>query len=594
MNEQNAGGAAGKGLIAKFLALAAPYWRSEEKGMAWALLLTISALNIAMVYCNVLLNQWNADFFNALQQRDWGRFLQLLQVFAALAFGFIGCAVLMSYLTSMLNLRWRRWLTDFYLRQWLDGRAYCLLELKSYGTDNPDQRIAEDLKALTATSLNLGFELIRNLATLACFVGILWQLSGPLSLARIGWNVSLPGYLVWVSLAYALLGSGLMHALGRRLSRINMEGERREADFRYAAVRLREHAQEVALSGGEDVERSALNRRFQAICANWRLLIAAEWRLNGARAGYAQLAVIFPMLVCAPGYFAGKFALGGLMQAISAFAQVQGALSWMVNAYEILASWKANIERLSSFQRAAQQARQELAHSRISRRPGDEIRLSAVDVSLPGGQALLQGIHLQASAGERIVLKGASGSGKSALLKALAGIWPWGKGSITLPPNKVMFLPQRPYLPIGTLREAISYPAASNAFTTVQQTFVLSQCQLGHLTPQLDENCNWSARLSAGEQQRLALARALLHRPQWLLLDDATSALDVPNQRHCYALLRTELPHSTIISVSHRPEVDACHDRIWQIGDYSLGPSIDAAILSRSRGQAADGAVSIR
>jgi putative ATP-binding cassette transporter len=594
MNEQQARGTASKGLIAKFLALAAPYWRSEDRWMAWALLLAITVLNIAMVYCNVLLNQWNGDFFNALQQHDWDRFLQLLQVFAALAFGFIGCAVLMSYLTAMLNLRWRRWLTDFYLGQWLEGRAYCLLELKAYGTDNPDQRIAEDLKALTATSLNLGFELIRNLATLACFVGILWQLSGPLSLARIGWNVSLPGYLVWVALAYALLGSGLMHVLGRRLSRINMEGERREADFRYAAVRLREHAQAVALSGGEDVERSALNRRFQAICANWRLLIGAEWRLNGARAGYAQLAVIFPMLVCAPGYFAGKLALGGLMQAISAFAQVQGALSWMVNAYEILASWKANIERLSSFQRAAQHAWQELAHSQISRRPGDKIRLSDLDVSLPDGQVLLKGINLQASPGERIALKGASGSGKSTLLKTLAGIWPWGKGSITLPVNKVMFLPQRPYLPIGTLREAISYPAASDAFSTVQQTFVLSQCRLAHLTPQLDENCNWSTRLSAGEQQRLALARALLHRPQWLLLDEATSALDLPNQQHCYALLRTELPHCTIISVSHRPEVDAYHDRVWQIGDYSLGPSIDAAILSRGGGQAADGAVRIR
>ncbi|MFB0825995.1 ABC transporter ATP-binding protein/permease [Chromobacterium violaceum] len=394
MNERQQRNGAEKSLIAKFLALAGPYWRSEEKWMAWTLLLAIAALNIAMVYCNVWLNQWNGDFFNALQQQDWSSFQRLIAEFAALAFSFIGCAMLMSYLTPVLNLRWRRWQTHFYLGQWLEGRAYCLLELKSYGTDNPDQRIAEDLKAFTATSLNLGFDLISNLATLAFFIAMLWHFSGPLALALFGWNVSIPGYLVWAALGYALLGSWMMHALGRRLSRINMEGERREADFRYAAVRLREHAQAVALSGGEDFERRALNRRFQDICANWRRVIAMEWRLVGARSAYSQLAVIFPMLACAPAYFAGKLALGGLMQVISAFGHVQEALSWMVNAYENLASWRANIERLTSFQAAAEQARHELAHSRIARSEGSDIRLGNLSVSLPDGRVLLEKVDL--------------------------------------------------------------------------------------------------------------------------------------------------------------------------------------------------------
>ncbi|WP_186009491.1 ABC transporter ATP-binding protein/permease [Chromobacterium vaccinii] len=567
MNEQQLRGGSDNSLIAKFLALAGPYWRSEEKWMAWTLLLAIVVLNVAMVYCNVWLNQWNGDFFNALQQRDWSGFQDLLRSFAALAFSFIGCAVLMSYLTSALNLRWRRWLTDFYLGQWLDGRAYCLLELKSYGTDNPDQRIAEDLKAFAATSLNLGFDLIRNLTTLACFIGILWHLSGPLALSLFGWQASVSGYLVWAALGYALLGSWLMHVLGRRLSRINMEGERREADFRYAAVRLREHAQAVALSGGEEFERKALNRRFQDICANWRQMIAAEWRLTGARSAYSQLAVIFPMLTCAPRYFSGTLALGGLMQVISAFGQVQGALSWMVNAYEGLASWKANIERLASFQAATARARHELAHSRIARSEseGDDIRLCKLSVSLPDGQPLLEGLDLHASGGERIALKGASGSGKSTLLQVLAGIWPWGGGHAVLPAKKMMFLPQRPYLPLGTLREAINYPAAADAFSLAEQEFVLARCRLAHLTPQLDDYGNWSARLSPGEQQRLALARALLHKPSWLLLDEATSALDPHNQRHCYQQLRSELPDCAVISVSHRPEVDAYHDRVWRI-----------------------------
>jgi putative ATP-binding cassette transporter len=545
--------------------LAAPYWRSEEKWRAWLLLAAIVVLSLGTVYMLVLLNAWNRQFYNALEQKDERDFFALLGYFCFLAAIYIAMAVYETYLEQMLQMRWRIWLTRQYLGDWLGEQVYYRLELEHRGTDNPDQRIAEDLRLFTSGTLSLTLGLMREIVTLASFAVILWGLSGALPLHIAGSEVMVPGYLVWVALGYAVVGSVVTHYVGRPLIRLNFQQEQREADFRFALVRLRENAEGVALYRGEAAERRNFLDRLEWIRENWWGLMNYTKRLNTLVIGYNQVAIVFPFFVAGHRFFSGAIPLGGLTQIASAFGQVQTSLSWFVNMYGTLANWKASVDRLLTFHRALEEtAADQARHDALDvQRDGEPtVRAEHLDLVLPNGRVILADTGFTIAPGERIVVAGASGSGKSTLFRALAGIWPFGRGRVRFPGNaRVLFLPQKPYIPIGSLRDAVTYPGAADDFGDAAIRAALVDVGLGALLERLDERQNWSLQLSGGEQQRLAIARTLLHRPDWLFLDEATAALDEASERHLYGLLEQRLAGATIVSIAHRPTVAAFHRR---------------------------------
>jgi vitamin B12/bleomycin/antimicrobial peptide transport system ATP-binding/permease protein len=386
--------------------------------------------------------------------------------------------------------------------------------------------------------------------------------------------------MVWTAIAYAIVGSALTHLIGRPLIRLNFLQERFEADFRFSLVRLRENAEGVALYRGEPSEQRSLLQKFERIRTNWWELMRYTKYLTGFTVGYAQIAIIFPILVAAPRYFTGAITLGGLMQISQAFGQVQGALSWFVDSYSSLANWKASVDRLLTFSEALVQARAEAAAGsgvRIERQADPHLRAEDLDLNLPDGRAVLDGASFAVAPGERVLLSGPSGAGKSTLFRAIAGIWPFGRGRVQMPEQaRVLFLPQKPYLPIASLREVVSYPAGPGAFGDDEIREVLRQCRLEAFADRLDDVGNWALRMSLGEQQRLAVARALLHRPEWLFLDEATASLDETTETQIYALLQERLPGTAIVSIAHRPTLAAHHQTHW-----TLVPDGDRARLAR-------------
>lgn len=554
----------GRSLLGKAWALSKPYWSSEERWTARALLVAIIGMALFMVFLDVQFNSWNNNFYNALQEKQSTDFWALILWFSFLAAVYIAVAGYNRYLNLLLQLRWRRWLTDRYLQDWLTDRVHYRIELKGYGTDNVDQRIQEDLKDFASLTLSLGLDLLSSVVTLVTFAHILWTLSGPLTLPIFG-GITIPGYMMWVALVYAIIGSTLTHTVGRALSGLNYQQQRYEANFRFDLVRLRENAESIAAWRGEEDERRGLRRRFHDVWLNFSTLMQYSKRLTWFITGYRQIAIIFPFMVVSPRYFADSIKFGVIFQTASAFGQVQGALSWFVTAYGELAQWRATLDRLTSFHEAIEAARAEaLAGQGITVREGTgpDLQLNGVDVLLPDGRALLGQVHCRLKAGEHTLITGASGIGKSTLFRALSGIWPFGGGTVEVPAGaRLMFLPQKPYLPIGPLREAVAYPAGSAGFTDERLRAALQDCELGHLAGRLDENEHWAQRLSPGEQQRLAFARALLNEPDWLFLDEATSALDTATEQHLYQLLRERLPATTLVSIAHRPTVAAFHRR---------------------------------
>lgn len=577
--------------------LSKPYYGSDEKWSAWGLLSTVIILRLMLVGMTVILSFWNREFFNSLQDKDWAAFFELLFVyrftpsglmpgFCEIAAVYILVAVYFTYISQWLQIRWRRWLTVRYLDEWLADRAYYRISLTTdraaIGTDNPDQRIAEDIRDFIDNTLTLGISLLANIVTLVSFLGILWSLSGTITLL----GVAIPGYMVWVAIAYSVLGTWLTHLVGRPLAALRFRQQRVEADFRYALVRVRENMEGIALYSGEAEEKGILGHRFGALIGNWWGIMQRTKLLNALTAGYDQVAVVFPFIVAAPRYFSGQIPLGGLTQTAGAFGRVQDALSWFVTRYADLAQWHAIVARLMTFHRAVIAARAAYGTGlELGSSPDDNVRLRNLALALPNGMKLLDAAELTLERGHSLVITGRSGSGKSTLFRAIAGIWPFGTGEVRRP-ESCLFLPQRPYIPLGTLRHVVTYPHAHDHFDRETIAHALTDVGLPALVPQLDHDTSWAQQLSGGEQQRVALARALLAKPDWLFLDEATASLDPEAESALYRLLREKLPHTTLISIAHRPSVAAFHERQLTLEreDGKSGILVPGAIAAAAAG----------
>lgn len=566
--------------------LLSPYWRSEEKWHARGLLLVIVVLALGMVYLNVLFNGWNRDVFNALQARDYSAFKTLFWRFSYLAFIYISVAIYKIYLTQALEMHWRAWMTRRYMQEWLSNQAYYRIE-QTRSADNPDQRIAEDLISLTTGTLTLGLGLLSSVVTLVSFVGILWSVSGSLTFAWMSQEWIIPGYMVWFAIAYALVGSLLVWWVGKPLVTLNFNQQKFEANFRFGLIRIREYAEAIALYRGETQEQHQAGDRFEKIRANWWDIMRATKRLNIVSIFYAQFAIIFPMIVAAPRYFSGAISLGVFTQIADAFSQVQESLSWFINSFSSLAEWKASVNRLAGFHAAVTAASTRESGIAVSRNNVGATLIDGLALQLPSGAVLTTPFRTELHLGQKILVSGPSGCGKSTLFRALAGIWPYGAGTIEIPAGlNLMFLPQKSYLPIGTLRAALSYPAALDTYRDLAITHYLELCQLAHLCGRLDEEDNWSQRLSPGEQQRLAFVRTLLARPDMLFLDEATSALDAESEEAMYALVLQELPQAGIVSIAHRESVARFHESRWQFvpaADDAYAIQAGAIVVGRSQ-----------
>ncbi|CRM05836.1 Vitamin B12 transport ATP-binding protein BacA [Pseudomonas sp. 31 R 17] len=536
-------------------AMITPYWRSEEKGRAWLLLAAVIALSLFSVAISVWINHWYKDFYNALEKKDTAAFWHLIVYFGGIAAVAILGAVYRLYLTQMLTIRWRAWLTEQHFARWLAHKNYYQLEQGGY-TDNPDQRISEDLNTFTSSTLSLGLGLLRNVVSLVSFSIILWGVSGSIEV----FGLTIPGYMFWCALLYAAVGSWLTHLIGRRLIGLSNQQQRFEADLRFSMVRVRENAESIALYNGESNEKQRLSTRFGKVWHNFWDIMKVSKRLTFFTAGYSQIAIIFPFIVAAPRYFTGKIELGELMQINSAFGNVQENFSWFINAYSELASWRATSDRLLSFQQAMSDNEQRAPA--IDVRPeGEHLVIKNLGMDLADGRHLLIDADMTVEPGQRVMLSGRSGSGKSTLLRAMGHLWPAGHGSIRLPATRYLFLPQKPYLPIGTLKAVLSYPQDDSVYPAERYAQVLETCRLPHLVGRLDEANHWQRMLSPGEQQRLAFARALLFAPQWLYMDEATSAMDEEDEATLYQALIDELPGLSIVSVGHRSSLKRFHER---------------------------------
>jgi len=548
--------------------IAAPYFRSEDKWAGWGLLIAVIAIELALVGNDVLINQWRNRFYNALQGKDWAGFVQEMWIFCLLAAISVGLGVYQLYLNQWLQIRWRNWMTRQYLGQWLDNANHYRMQLEGDPADNPDQRISDDVQMFVQLTLQIGVGLLSSIVSLASFVIILWGLSAAAPLLLFNGEYSIPGYLVWGALVYAIFGTILTQWIGSPLVNLDFNQQRLEADFRFNLVRVRENSEQIALLEGGGAERERLSRRFSRIVGNWYAIMSRTKRLTAFTQTYAQAAVVFPFALATPAYFADKIQLGALMQISEAFGKVQDALSFFVSVYRTMAQWRAVVARLDGFEMSIASAiHQKSAPGTIAIVPsGDkDISLQQLLVRMPNGTPLVVAEDFTLRSGERTLVTGPSGAGKSTLFRAIAGIWPFGSGSITVPAGaKLMMLPQRPYFPIGTLKAAIAYPAPVGDFDKERIRAVLESVGLQRLEPQLDEEAHWNRILSLGEQQRLGIARALLHSPQYLFLDEATASLDEASEAMLYRLVEKELPLTVIVSIGHRSTLQGLHGRTVQ------------------------------
>jgi vitamin B12/bleomycin/antimicrobial peptide transport system ATP-binding/permease protein len=555
--------------------LALPYFQSDQRWKARGLLVAIVALNLVGVFLTVQFNDWYRVFYDALQNKDQTVFWEQIGRFSYLALAHIVAAVYRFYLTQILQMNWREWLTQHYMTRWMANKSFYQLELARFSKgdqappDNPDQRIAEDANQFTSYTVGLSMGLLNAVVTLVSFVGILWGLSGAFTVSFNGESHNIPGFMVWMAVLYCLVGSVITHYIGRPQIALNFKQQRKEADFRHHLIRVREYSETIALDNGETVERQQMGGRFADVLSNYLSLLRAQKRLIWFTAGFGQAAVIFPFIIAAPRFFSGAIQLGQLMQVVSAFGRVQDSLAWFVDNYSSLAEWRATSDRLTSFETSFQDLKaQRVEQPRVGE--GDFLQVEQLQLALPNGQPLLTANNLQVLAGDSLLLKGPSGSGKSTLFRAFAGIWPWSQGQITLPSDfgeRGMFLPQRAYFPNGPLRHALAYPQTAESYSDEALQQALRDALLPHLADQLDVADTWGQKLSGGEQQRLAIARAFLKKPRWLFVDEATSALDEKAEAALYARLGEMVTsaNGAMVSIAHRPAVAAFHNKSWAL-----------------------------
>jgi putative ATP-binding cassette transporter len=537
--------------------------RAREGTIGIWMVAILIALNLAQVALNVRLSFFSRDMFNALEAKDAAAFwYQLFVIFTPLAAVFVAAALTEVLLQNVLMIRWRAFLNTYYVGQWLGDGTHYRMQLLGRSADNPDQRIADDLRKFVESTYSLSIGLMNQAATLVSFVAILWTISAGFTFP--GTDVEVPGLLVWVCVAYAVLGTYVTHLIGRPLIALNFQQERVEADYRFSLARLREYSEQVALLNGERAEEESFARRFERIVNNYMQIVIRLIKLNTFTSAYFQANVVVPYILTAPYYFVGKITLGQMQQVVGAFSRVESALTYFITIYTTLADYKAVLDRLTTFEDAIRSAQRVGGESKLAVTPmaGQEVRLKDLDVRLPDGRQLLHADGLAFRPGERTLLAGPSGSGKSTLFRAVAGIWPFGEGEVQVPEGQtMMLLPQRPYIPIGTLRDAVTYPSKSNAYGDAEIAEALRTAKLPQIADRLDEERSWAQTLSLGEQQRLAVARALLAKPDWLLLDEATAALDEPTEEEIYRVIREHLPNTTIVSIGHRSTLNAFHDR---------------------------------
>jgi putative ATP-binding cassette transporter len=558
--------------------LAVPYFRSEERWIGRTLLAAVIALMLCDVAIDVLINWWNARFYNALQDRNWDAFTRELIIFAALAGTSIVFQVYQLYLTQWLEIRWRRWMTERYLGGWLSAANHYRMQLLGDAADNPDQRIAEDIRMFIENGLPLGIRLLRSVVTIASFVAILWALSDEVPLTVFGVTWPIPGYLVWAALIYATIATVITHFIGRPLVNLNFNRQRFEADFRFNLVRVRENSEQIALLRGEPAEHEGLLARFGAILANWYEIMSRTKKVTFFTVGAAQCAVIFPYVVVSPSYFAGHGQLGILTQTANAFEAVRAALSFFVDFYRDLADWRAIVARLSGFEAAIAAAEAAATTAPAIRVvPGAEPALlvaQSLDVRLPNRAPLVTADEFSVAPADRVLVTGPTGSGKSTLFRALDGIWPFGSGTVSVPQHaSVRMMPQRPYFPIGALSDAIAYPAPPGTFDAEAIREMLAAVGLPAFGGRLDEHAHWNRILSLGEQQRIAITRAILHAPDYLFLDEATASLDEPSEAALYRLIEARLPRAAVVSIGHRSTLFAYHRRhvaVVQVGGQNV------------------------
>lgn len=542
------------------------YWQSEEKKKAFFLLGCIIALTLGVVYMLVLLNQWNNSFYSALQNYDAKKIFDELIHFSWLAAIYILLAVYSYYLQQTLILNWRRWLTTRFIDIWLQNKTYYNLQMFGKDTDNPDQRISEDVRQFVEMTLSFGIGILKAFCTFASFVVILYNLSGSLSFTFMGKTWTINGYMLWASLLYSVIGTYITHIVGRKLVKINFIQQKYEADFRFSMIRLRESAESVAFYRGEAQEGSVFKQRFKMLLDNFWKLVNKKKQLVFLNSGYSQIAIIFPFVVAMNRYLTKEVTLGGLMQVASAFGRVQDSLSYFVDMYSSIAQWQAVVMRLTCFGHHMHDVYQQAERFHVERfAAADVVEVDNMQINLPDGKPLLENISFTLHPGHNVLIKGVSGSGKSTLLRAISGIWPFVDGKIFLPErDKLMFIPQNSYLPLGTLRAALNYPG-NKPIDDTELIYLMDLCQIGYLKDKLDLEADWSHVLSVGEQQRLAFVRAHIQQPQWLFLDEATSALDEDTEANMYSLLQERLQQTTVVSVGHRSTLNKYHELVLRL-----------------------------
>ena len=548
-----------------FMTLALPYFRSEDRLRACGLLAAVVGAEVGLVYVAVATNQWNARFFNALEARHWSNITNELVVFCLIVASAILASMAQYYFGQRLQINWRRWLTENYLSIWMAQGRHYRVRFVDTNIDNIHLRIANDVYLFVQRTHELGTGLLGSVMALLSFAFILWGLSAITPLPLFGVDLQFPGYLIWTALIYAGLGTLLAHWIGWRLIPLNFNQQRYESDFRFAIVRAADHSEAVALMRGEAVEREELRGRFANLVGNWTNLVIRQTRLTGFIACYGNISTVFPTLIVSPAYMIGAIPLGILVQAANAFQRVEGAFAFCIGAYSKLAEWKAIMDRLSQMDTAMAKVdahTNEAGTIAVKTGQGEDFSVTNIVARMPSGSEIARIPAQSFAPGERALITGPSGAGKSSLFRALTGLWPPGEGAVTLPRDAdVLVMPQRPYFPLGKLRQSITYPMPQEEVPDLQIRAALSDVGLGHFAGRLDEEADWSVMLSGGEQQRVAFARVLLRKPAVLLFDEPVATLDDAAGRELYRILIERLPRTIILSIDRRGVLRDLHAR---------------------------------